>query len=423
MSNKAFVHDGKPKISTMLRQYVTINGVSLPVVFDTAASTSIMPGSFCSNLHAIPKPLPKLHLSFSVTGCNGVTRTVGTTCADIYVSLFGEPYRHTIFLRDDNAMPEIILGMDFMEKKPLQIRCQDRTIVPEQAALPTDYQADLHERSSSSSTGTDQQEYSVSTETESAQSQRQRWRIRVIPSRTPFEPSGHPQHNDALSRGDILLEHAIVTVHNGTAYTFAKNYWDRGITLRGSTSLGTLELYAENSDAPVLSFSVDSNPAAADSAYESVSPVLEEQLRSVIISPRLTASQRDRLFAVLRRRCRAFPLPGRPVGCTTATEHTIKTGDSPPVHQQPYRTSWTNRAFIREKVAEMKGDGIIADSTSPYAAPVVLVDKFENEKMTKRFCVNYKDLNAHTVKDAYPMSRIADEIDAIGPAAWFVTLV
>ena len=44
--------------------------------------------------------------------------------------------------------------------------------------------------------------------------------------------------------------------------------------------------------------------------------------------------------------------------------------------------------------------GVIRESTSPYASPVVVVKKKDN---TNRVCVNYRKLNKLTVFDPEPM--------------------
>ena len=57
-------------------------------------------------------------------------------------------------------------------------------------------------------------------------------------------------------------------------------------------------------------------------------------------------------------------------------------------------------------------------SNSPWAANV-LVRKKDG---TKRLCIDYRQLNEVTIKDAYPIPRIDETIDALGKAKWFSTL-
>src|SRR5436190_23232322 len=62
---------------------------------------------------------------------------------------------------------------------------------------------------------------------------------------------------------------------------------------------------------------------------------------------------------------------------------------------------------------------IIQPSHSPWASPVVVVRKKGRDK---RFCVDYRKLNALTKVDAYPLPRIDDLLDSLGGATWFTTL-
>ena len=62
---------------------------------------------------------------------------------------------------------------------------------------------------------------------------------------------------------------------------------------------------------------------------------------------------------------------------------------------------------------------MVSESKSPYASPVVLVKKKDK---TLRVCVDFRKLNARTVKDSYPIPRIAETLQALSGAEWFCSL-
>ena len=65
---------------------------------------------------------------------------------------------------------------------------------------------------------------------------------------------------------------------------------------------------------------------------------------------------------------------------------------------------------------DMLNKDIIQPSVSPWASPVVLVPKKDG---TLRFCVDYRQLNSITTKDAYPLPCIDD---TLAGSLWFTTL-
>ncbi|KAJ8394697.1 hypothetical protein AAFF_G00042970 [Aldrovandia affinis] len=67
----------------------------------------------------------------------------------------------------------------------------------------------------------------------------------------------------------------------------------------------------------------------------------------------------------------------------------------------------------------MAAMGVIEPSSSPWAAPAVLVWKKNGEW---RFCADYRRLNAVTRKDAYPLPRIDEALDHIAGSSWFCLL-
>ena len=63
--------------------------------------------------------------------------------------------------------------------------------------------------------------------------------------------------------------------------------------------------------------------------------------------------------------------------------------------------------------------GVIEPSTSPWTSPVVLVTKKDG---SIHFCIDYRQLNDVTRKDAYPLPRIDDILDALEGSQYFSTL-
>ena len=107
------------------------------------------------------------------------------------------------------------------------------------------------------------------------------------------------------------------------------------------------------------------------------------------------------------------------LGRTNLVIHKIYTEDILLISSQPYSVSITEQAFINKEVQWMLDNKLIKDSTSLWASPVVLVMK-KNRK--KRFCVDYKKLNAITKKDSYLLLWINKLLGSLVEATYFFTL-
>lgn len=65
---------------------------------------------------------------------------------------------------------------------------------------------------------------------------------------------------------------------------------------------------------------------------------------------------------------------------------------------------------IELQVAEMLKIGNIQNSNSPFAFPILLV---KNKNGTWRFCLVYKRLNEHIIKDRYPITNTDELLDEL----------
>jgi hypothetical protein len=100
-----------------------------------------------------------------------------------------------------------------------------------------------------------------------------------------------------------------------------------------------------------------------------------------------------------------------------AIAHEIPTepGKAPP-HKPVYRLSEKELAELKTQLEDLINRGFITPSTSPYAAPVLFVPKKDG---TSRMVIDYRLLNAITIKNRYPLPRVDDLMDRLHGAKVF----
>ena len=62
----------------------------------------------------------------------------------------------------------------------------------------------------------------------------------------------------------------------------------------------------------------------------------------------------------------------------------------------------------------MLSNGVVERSSSPWAAQVVMVPKRDG---SKRFCVDFRAVNAKTKRDLYPLPRIDEILEKVAHAS------
>ena len=126
-----------------------------------------------------------------------------------------------------------------------------------------------------------------------------------------------------------------------------------------------------------------------------------------------TPEQKKKLQNLFQKHASVFTKDENDLGYTETVEHKIPTIDQVPV-AQPYRRIPPNQfPEAKDHIRKLLDNGIIQESHSPYAAPIVLVRKKDG---SLRLYVDYRRLNTKTVRDQFPLPRIEESIDSIGNA-------
>lgn len=133
----------------------------------------------------------------------------------------------------------------------------------------------------------------------------------------------------------------------------------------------------------------------------------------------LSKDQQAKADQLLHRWSAVFAAHEEDFGRTDAVLHTIPTGEAAPSRERYRPIPPTLYAELRGLLQSMLETGVIRESASPWAAPIVLVRKKDG---AWRFCVDYRRLNALTHKDSFPLPRIEESLTCLRQSSWYSTL-
>jgi hypothetical protein len=70
-----------------------------------------------------------------------------------------------------------------------------------------------------------------------------------------------------------------------------------------------------------------------------------------------------------------------------------------PISKRAYKVSRPELVELKKQIDELLEKGYIRPSTSPWAAPMLFVEKKDG---VKRMCIGYRAMNEVTIKNKYP---------------------
>ena len=220
----------------------------------------------------------------------------------------------------------------------------------------------------------------------------------------------------------ILVARTAGTVSQGSAPAKLMNVGDSEVTLQANTCLGSFYA-AVSKDVKVARVGIyefiDDKREVGDSTGRGSSNKIKQVSAVCLEDTNLCSEQLYSAEQLVDEFQDVFSETKSDLGRTDLTQHGIFTDGAPPVKQSPRRAPFSMRGELEKQVEEMLSHDIIERSKSPWSSPVVLVRKKDG---SFRFCVDYRRLNAVTCKDAHPLPRVDDCLDALSGARVFSTL-
>lgn len=180
----------------------------------------------------------------------------------------------------------------------------------------------------------------------------------------------------------------------------------------------SLELYNDSQERFVDQARVVNQQVSNETIKRTLPESLQELLQRS--TEHLTDSETERLQELLYNYQQVFSLSDGDLSTTHKVQHRIETGNVLPIRLQPRRTSPWKHDEIERQVTGFLQQGKVRKSSSPWSSLVVLVTKKDG---SQGLCVDYRHLNAATVKDVFPLPRVVDSWTAFSGSTWFSRLI
>ncbi|KFD60577.1 LOW QUALITY PROTEIN: hypothetical protein M514_27243 [Trichuris suis] len=145
------------------------------------------------------------------------------------------------------------------------------------------------------------------------------------------------------------------------------------------------------------------------------SSLMDAQLIETTGAP-LTVSQEGKLRGMLSKFRSAFAASEFDIGRTSVLKHDIIRDSNRPVRHPLLRLSPLERNEVSQLIQRMLDNKIIEPSNSPWAAGIVPVRKKDG---SIRLCVDYRKLNEVSRRDAYPIPRVDETLEALARARYY----
>lgn len=232
-----------------------------------------------------------------------------------------------------------------------------------------------------------------------------------------------PDHNSVVVEGSstlmegLIIQPSMATVTKGRVPIQVRNYSSSDISVNKSQILAKISAGEE------ILPDLHCNPEQEDDVVIDIKPQGETSSKLPFevdfADSDLTLNQQAQVVDRLLSFQDVFSVDDDDLGYCDLVEHQIRLSNEVPVKQPDRRVPPQLVPEVQDQLKKWLRDGIITKSTSPYASQMVIVRKKDGKI---RLCVDYRELNSKTVKDAFPLPRIDEALESLKGARYFICL-
>ncbi len=226
-----------------------------------------------------------------------------------------------------------------------------------------------------------------------------------------FQPDLNTQQDKS-----VVISPSLLQVQNYATYIKIYNPTQYNQTLPRNTLLGRIS----HTPANVESFSA-LTPNHASSSFQAASTVInsintESQIATssefidTLLNHLTDPQEKQALSSILQQYGTLFDC-SIITQANTRVQHTINTGDHPPISSRPYPKTIQQRREIQAEIEKMLKNNQIRPSNSPWSSPVIIHKKKDGGI---RFLVDYRKLNSVTKKDSFPQPTTEELLQRLG---------
>ncbi len=383
-----------------------VDNLSLNALCDSGATLNVLSESCFTRLINFTEVIsPNFQLK-AITGIDISTGKVinfSVVIKDVHFNLNCVVARGTLSPNFD-----LILGLDFLERYKFTIDCSNCTIVNDSVSI--SYRANAQEvYPTQNFPHVDNCNFLFGSLPQKARiPPRCQKLLKIkIPDPSLVGETVLAQPNDTLNLNSYLIANSVAHIDkNSECLIQVINLTDDVITLNKSSKLVKIM--------PILLNCNQSNVNAVTTEENDDDSWCQE-----IDLSHLQGPQRDQVLNLLKKYKNVFAKSLNDLGTCSILQHRIRLTDDVPTRQKPYRVPYNLKPEMRRQIETLLDAGIIQPSTSPYAAPVLLVKKSDG---TYRLCADLRKLNAKTLPDSFPLPNLQEMIDLLAGAKFFSSL-